>query len=203
MAYKLTRRDVIVAGVGAFALAGAGSVVAPHLLTPPRPVAPPPRVFAGDSLGVGMAAAAGLPSVAVVGVHGIDVRAIGRQLDKVPAGHQVLISMGTNDAHDNPAQADKLRAAVVVYAIQRARLDSIPIVVIGPPRIAASWDASAAAMDEALNHSLALPHGVPLPLLVRLRELDVSKLTRSKDGIHFTALGYGVLWAFVKARING
>lgn len=184
------RRDVIVGG-SIFAAAGlAGGYLATHIQ---KPRAERPIVVAGDSLGVGMAMAAGLPYVAVVGTHGTDVKAIEKQLKLVPPGHQVVMSIGTNDAHDYPNLLDKLRAAIVVYAIV---LDTTPLTVLGPPVVKASWDAQAAAVDAALAGPLPLPTGAQLPRYVSLRGFDTRPWSRSADGIHFTTKGYAALWAY-------
>lgn len=183
----VNRREAISIGAGA-ALA-AGIVYATVDWRKPLPKS---IVIAGDSLGVGMALAAGLPYVARVGTRATDTVAINKQMNLAPPDHLIVMSLGTNDAFEEVSPV-LVRAAALSFA-QRG----LPLVLVGPPVMKASWDARAAAVDAALAQQ-AWPSTTRY---VSLRGFDTAPWTRSKDGIHFTAKGYGALWKYVLQHLG-
>lgn len=195
-----SRRDVLGATLLISGAAIAGTGVG---LLPGSPMRPTPKRFVmiGDSIGVGMASAAGIPNHAQVGtkLRGGSARLIA-QVGAVPPLSDVIISLGTNDAYLNhmPFTSDIMWLVGLCNSLGKAR----SVTWVGPPRIKASWDDRAAAVGAALAGPLPLPQGMPLPRYVSLRALDVRGLARSPDGVHFTAHGYKVLWDFVNHQIG-
>lgn len=144
-----------------------------------------PAVYvAGDSIGVGIAQAAHLPSVAK---EGAPMSRAAAQLAGVPMGAIVIVSLGTNDA-----VAGKTSAPIAPYeAIAKQR--NLRLVWVGPPCMLTTWASTAAKfsawLDRHVQHHIALP--------------DCMTAQRAGDGIHFTMTGYARLWATIRRRANG
>ena len=133
------------------------------------------RVYvAGDSIGVGIAEAAHLPSVAS---GSAPTSALAAQLERIPPGSTVIVSTGTNDAvagHDSaklPTRAD------------------LKLVYVGPPCVQTKWNDTQQRFAAFLA---ANTRHISLPCLVA---------TRTKDGIHFTGAGYATLWATIRQQL--
>jgi len=133
------------------------------------------RVYvAGDSIGVGIAEAAHLPSVAS---GSAPTSALAAQLERIPPGSTVIVSTGTNDAvagHDSaklPTRAD------------------LKLVYVGPPCVQTKWNDTQQRFAAFLA---ANTRHISLPCLVA---------TRTKDGIHFTGAGYAALWATIRQQL--
>ncbi len=129
---------------------------------------------AGDSIGVGIAAAAHLPSVAS---GSAPTAALGAQLARIPAGSTVIISTGTNDA---------------VAGRDSAKLPTrsdLNLVYVGPPCVQTKWNDTQQKFAAFLA---ANTRHISLPCLVA---------TRAKDGVHFTGAGYATLWATIRQQL--
>lgn len=129
---------------------------------------------AGDSIGVGIAQAARLPSVAK---GSATTSALASQLRRVPAGSTVIVSIGTNDAIAGRASAN---------------LPSRPdlnLVYVGPPCVQTKWNGTQQRFAKFLaTHA----RHIALPCLIS---------TRAKDGVHFTGAGYAKLWATIRDNL--
>jgi hypothetical protein len=137
--------------------------------------ASPSKLYvAGDSIGVGIAEAAHLPSVAS---GSAPTSALAAQLERIPAGSTVIISTGTNDAvagHDSaklPTRSD------------------LKLVYVGPPCVQTKWNNTQKRFAAFLA---ANTRHIALPCLVA---------TRAKDGVHFTGAGYATLWATIRQQL--
>lgn len=136
-------------------------------------------IFGGDSLAVGMARGADLPSRAIEGIR-ISHPAVERTVREAPAGAVVLLSVGTNDDAPIAGPLDRL--------LQAARERGVRLVVLTPPcHRPPALDARARLRAEEARTT-----GVET---VDLRQLPTGACgaTRAPDGIHFTARGYRAL----------
>jgi lysophospholipase L1-like esterase len=135
----------------------------------------PSKIYvAGDSIGVGIAKAAHLPSVARTSAS---ASALGSQLRGVPVGSTVIISIGTNDA---------------VAGRTNARLPNRPdlnLVYVGPPCVKTKWNGTQLRFATFLARNT---RHIALPCLAS---------ARAKDGVHFTGAGYARLWATIRHKL--
>lgn len=169
-----------VAGVVA-ALAQAGS---------PRMAAAADVVVVGDSIGVGIAAAAGLKKVAR---NSISLRRgnIPAEIARTPAGAVVILSVGTNDA------LDPLRAVTpaIDHAIDQIAKTKRDVVWVGPPCAFGKWAQGTAAIDGYLRERLT----ATAIRYVSLRDDWIcNSANRASDGVHFRHSGYVYLWEKVR-----
>jgi hypothetical protein len=143
----------------------------------------------GDSLGVGVGMASRAPSVAKESVRiSYDKKqlAIG-QIQRVPAGSTLFLSLGTNDAVGGVLSVQDGVSAIVSAAQAR----NIRLVWLGPPCVFKTWDTSAKALDGVLAGILA-QDGVTY---VSMRDAALcSRSLRAGDGVHFTMKGYHMMW---------
>jgi hypothetical protein len=143
----------------------------------------------GDSLGVGVGMASRAPSVAKESVRiSFDKKklAIG-QIERVPVGSTLFLSLGTNDAVGGVTAVQDGVSAIVSAAQAR----SIRLVWLGPPCVFKTWDTSAKALDGVLASVLAAD-GITY-VSMRDDALCVRSL-RAGDGVHFTMRGYRMMW---------
>jgi lysophospholipase L1-like esterase len=126
---------------------------------------------AGDSIGSGIAEAAHLQSVARTGAS---AAALAKQLQQVPSGSTVIVSIGTNDAIGGHASA------------KLPDRPDLNLVYVGPPCVQTKWSATQRKFAAFLA---AHTRHIALPCLTS---------ARSKDGVHFTAEGYAKLWATIR-----
>jgi len=141
---------------------------------------------AGDSLGVGVGMAGKAHSVADESVR-ITSKLPISQINRVPEGSTMFLSLGTNDAVGGVTKVQKEVDAIVSAAAGR----NIKLVWLGPPCVFKKWDTSAKELDGVLAGLLA-QDGVTY-VSMRGDDLCVKSL-RAGDGVHFTMRGYRMMW---------
>lgn len=137
----------------------------------------------GDSIGVGIAKSANLPSTAKSGAF---TSAVIKQLSSVPAGSTLYVSSGTNDAIWGRTQLK----AVVNRIVKVAGSKSIKIVWIGPPKVYKGFDGSSKKLDIWMKSYMPTKNITYFAL--RTPEFS-DRSIRTPDGIHFTAAGYALI----------
>jgi hypothetical protein len=147
-------------------------------------------VVLGDSLGVGVAAASGLKSLARISVHIRGPKAI-QQINRVPPGSTAYLVLGTNDAVGPVGGLERSIDNIVRAADQR----NIKLVWIGPPCVRKAWDRNSIELDRILRARLA---STSVRYVGMRDEGTCSARTRAGDGVHMTMGGYGSMWE--KAR---
>jgi len=140
----------------------------------------------GDSLGVGVGMASRAPSVAKESVR-ITSKLPLNQIDRVPSGSTLFLSLGTNDAVGGVLKVQKEVDAIV----NASKARGIKLVWLGPPCVFKTWDDSARALDGVLAGLLA-QDGVTY---VSMRDSALcARSLRAGDGVHFTMKGYRMMW---------
>ena len=140
----------------------------------------------GDSLGVGVGLASRAPSVARESVR-ITSKLPVTQIEEVPKGSTLFLSLGTNDAVGGVLKVQKSVDAILSAAADR----DIKVVWLGPPCVFKTWDDDAKALDDVLA-SIMAQQGVTY-VSMRDDALCVRSL-RAGDGVHFTMKGYRMMW---------
>lgn len=140
----------------------------------------------GDSLGVGVGWAGKAPSVAKESVR-ITSKLPITQINRVPDGSTLFLSLGTNDAVGGVLKVQDSVSAILSAAANR----NIRVVWLGPPCVFKDWDNHAKALDGVLSGILT-QQGVTY-VSMRDDALCVRSL-RAKDGVHFTMRGYRMMW---------
>lgn len=192
-----SRRDVL---AGAGLLAATAAAGATGALLGSRPAAQRPTFVAGDSLGVGMAGAAGLPCVARVGIPIRDTRGVAQQLLNTPPDARVFLSLGMNDAMDDDIRFGLMNVkGILNMAGQRE------VIWVGPPHVQGhpALDARVVKVDAALSVPLpGLALDIPMPRYISTLGFDIKPWTRDASGVHFTVKGYRALWEFVNHQLG-
>jgi hypothetical protein len=147
-------------------------------------------VVLGDSLGVGVAAASGLKSMARISVHIRGPKAI-QQINSVPPGSTAILVLGTNDA-EGPVGGLEGSIDNIVRAADRR---NIRLVWVGPSCVHKSWDRHAVELDHLLRSRLASTS----VRYVGMRDESMCSSPRAGDGVHMTMRGYGSMWERVRA----
>ena len=142
----------------------------------------------GDSIGEGVHLASGLPSQAThIGNVAIYTPRILEQIDRVPRGASVFISLGTNDAVADQVDV-KDRVEKIVSA---AKAQGLNQVWIGPPCVVPRWETHAKEIDETLSSELG---SLKIPY-VSTQDADLCPpAIHAGDGVHFTMAGYSFIW---------
>lgn len=142
-------------------------------------------IIVGDSIGVGVSMAAGVPRLAhnSVTIRSSDALA---QLKRAPRDSVTFVSLGANDAVGSLAgverSVDKLLAA--------ARDANLRLVWIGPPCVMKPWNRNVVKLDEMLRNRL-----VGQATYVSIADQGLcDKSLRAGDGVHFNMRGYSLLW---------
>jgi hypothetical protein len=148
----------------------------------------------GDSLGQGIAAAAGLPNRAQLSVRLARSEPI-RQMAALPRGSLVYMSLGTNDA---VGPVDRLGPSVD-RIVAAARERQLRLVWIGPPCTQSRRVPNVVALDALLRGRVRGP-GITYVSAVEGTHCDAEM--RARDGIHFTARGYRALWELARAAVE-
>ena len=142
----------------------------------------------GDSIGEGIHLASGLPSQAThIGNVAIYTPRILEQIERIPRGASVFISLGTNDAVADQVDV-KDRVEKIVDA---AKAQGLNQVWIGPPCVVPSWETHSKAIDATLSAELA---SLKVPY-VSTQDSDLCPSSiHAGDGVHFTMAGYSFIW---------
>ncbi len=169
-----------------------GAIVGPALcafaaiLAGAAPAQASKAIVLGDSIGVGVSMAAGVPRLAhnSVSIRSADALS---QLKRAPHGSVAFLSLGTNDAVGSIAGVEK----GVDRIIDVARSAELQVVWIGPPCVTKSWNSNVVKLDAILKKRLA---GQITYVSIADPNLCDRSL-RAGDGVHFTMKGYSILWA--------
>lgn len=145
------------------------------------------EVVTGDSLGVGIAMAAGFENRAANSVSIRGGKAL-EQLRRVRPGSTVFMSLGTNDAVGSVKGLEK----GIDHIVQAAQAARLKLVWIGPPCVSKAWDRNAVELDGILRARLA---GTGITY-VSMRDPSLCMPSvRASDGVHFNMEGYRNMWA--------
>lgn len=150
------------------------------------------EVVAGDSLGVGIAMAAGFENRAA---NSVSIRAGSavEQLRRIRPGSTVFMSLGTNDAVGSIKGLDR-GIDLIVKTVESSR---IKLIWVGPPCVNKPWDARSSELDGILRARLA---GTGITY-VSMRDPSLcSPSVRASDGVHFNMQGYRAMWSLVAAN---
>ncbi len=149
-----------------------------------------PGIIIGDSIGVGVSMASGLPRLAHNSVSIRSADAI-QQVRRTPRDAVAFLSLGTNDAVGSiggvTSGIDRIVAA--------AHAANVKLVWIGPPCVLKPWNSNVVKLDAVLQHQLA--GRVPYVSIADQQVCD--KSMRASDGVHFTMRGYEMLWGRARA----
>ncbi len=149
-----------------------------------------PGIVLGDSIGVGVSMASGLPRLAHNSVTIRSANAI-EQVRRTPHDTVAFLSLGTNDAVGSiTGVTDGIDR--IVAAAQRANVN---LIWIGPVCVRKSWNTNVVKLDELLRQRLA---GRIRYVSLADEELCDASL-RGGDGVHFNMRGYQLLWSKVRA----
>lgn len=143
-------------------------------------------VVVGDSIGVGIATAAGLPSRARISfsLRRSDLAAM---LSQAPKGALVILSAGLNDAGDPLDQVSpSLDRAVATIGKSGRR-----VVWVGPPCVFSKLADRTKALDAHLRERLA---GTGIEYVSLSDDWICRRENRTGDGVHFHHAGYLYLW---------
>lgn len=168
-----TRMTARLASVAGALILGAGPALASK------------AIIIGDSIGVGVSMAAGVPRLAhnSVAIRSSDALA---QLKRAPRDTVAFISLGANDAVGSLAGVEK-SVDKLVAAAKDAKLRAV---WIGPPCVRKPWNKNVVKLDEILKNRLAGQIAY-----VSIADAGLcDKSLRASDGVHFNMHGYSVLW---------
>jgi lysophospholipase L1-like esterase len=146
-------------------------------------------VVAGDSLGVGVGTASGMHTVATVSAS-ISNGVAWRQMKSLPPGTKVYLFLGTNDVGlpSPPKQA-------TVNLLNRARSKKLDVVWVGPPCMKTKrLSGNVPSFDRKLM-ALVRKSGFRY---VSLNATEKCKLSRTRDGVHYSADGYRTIWNLIR-----
>jgi lysophospholipase L1-like esterase len=175
--------------LGAALVLGAAHVCGVGVLSSTAGNAAPAAVL-GDSIGVGVSMAGGVPRLArnSVSIRSADVF---RQLSRLAPGTVAFLSLGTNDAVGSIAGVER----GVDRIVQAARSAGVRLVWIGPPCVIKPWNTNVVKLDSILSRRLA---GQVAYVSIADPELCDRSL-RGADGVHFNMRGYSLLWERARA----
>jgi hypothetical protein len=150
-------------------------------------------VILGDSIGVGISMASGLPRLAHNSVSIRSADAI-NQVRRTPRDAVAFLSLGTNDAVGSIAGV----TSPIDRIVDAARDANVSLVWIGPPCVLKSWNINVVKLDAVLQERLA--SRIPYVSIADPRICDPS--LRARDGVHFTMRGYQMLWRRARAAAS-
>jgi len=150
-----------------------------------------PGIVLGDSIGVGVSMASGLPRLAHNSVTIRSANAV-EQVRRTPHGTVAFLSLGTNDAVGSSVTGITDGIDRIVAAAQKANVN---LVWIGPVCVRKSWNTNVIKLDELLRQRLS--GRMPYVSLADQELCDAS--LRGGDGVHFNMRGYQLLWSKVRA----
>jgi lysophospholipase L1-like esterase len=146
-----------------------------------------PGIILGDSLGVGVSMAAGVPRLAhnSVAIRSADAL---EQIKRTPQGTVAFISLGTNDA---VGSINKVEAGID-RIVNTAKNSGVKLVWIGPPCVFKPWNRNVETLDAILKRKLS---SGPVSYVSMADSAVCDKSLRAGDGVHFNMRGYAMLWA--------
>lgn len=143
-------------------------------------------VIIGDSLGQGVAMAAGLDKNAALGVQIRGSKAVA-QLNATPPGSTAFLVLGTNDAIGSVDKLEKHIDAILDAAMRR----NIKLIWVGPPCVQKAWDERSKTLDAMLERKLSSRSF----RYVSLRDEKICSFDmHANDGVHLTMAGYAYIW---------
>ena len=145
-------------------------------------------IVLGDSIGVGISMASGLPRLAKNSVLIKSTEAI-NQLQQVPSDTVAILSLGTNDAVGNLSGVEPAIDNIVKW-VQKS---GINVVWVGPPCVIKPWNTNVEKLDLILNAKLTGQKNIRYLSIADKTLCDPS--LRGRDGVHFNMRGYGILWS--------
>jgi hypothetical protein len=145
-----------------------------------------PGLILGDSLGVGVSMAAGVPRLAhnSVAIRSADAL---EQIKRTPQGTVAFISLGTNDA---VGSINKVEAGID-RIVNTAKTNGVKLVWIGPPCVFKPWNRNVEKLDGILKRKLS---SGPVSYVSMADSAVCDKSLRAGDGVHFNMRGYAMLW---------
>jgi len=145
-------------------------------------------IVLGDSIGVGISMAGGIPRLAHNGV-GIRSSDAVSQIRRAPKGSVAILSLGTNDAVGSIAGVEQGIDRIVSAAQETGNR----VVWVGPPCVLKAWNGNVQRLDQILRSRLSGRAGVSYVSIADQALCNAS--LKAGDGIHFTMRGYGMLWS--------
>jgi hypothetical protein len=145
-----------------------------------------PGIILGDSLGVGVSMAAGVPRLAhnSVAIRSADAL---EQIKRTPQGTVAFISLGTNDAVGSINNVE----AGIERIVDTAKSSGVKLVWIGPPCVFKPWNTNVEKLDGILKRKLS---SGPVSYVSVADAAVCDKSLRAGDGVHFNMRGYAMLW---------
>jgi lysophospholipase L1-like esterase len=145
-----------------------------------------PGIILGDSLGVGVSMAAGVPRLAhnSVAIRSADAL---EQIKRTPQGTVAFISLGTNDAVGSISNVE----AGIDRIVDTAKSSGVKLVWIGPPCVFKPWTTNVEKLDRILKRKLS---SGPVSYVSMADSAVCDKSLRAGDGVHFNMRGYAMLW---------
>jgi hypothetical protein len=145
-----------------------------------------PGIILGDSLGVGVSMAAGVPRLAhnSVAIRSADAL---EQIKRTPQGTVAFISLGTNDAVGSINNVE----AGIDRIVDTAKSNGVKLVWIGPPCVFKPWNTNVEKLDGILKRKLS---SGPVSYVSMADSAVCDKSLRAGDGVHFNMRGYAMLW---------
>ncbi len=142
----------------------------------------------GDSLGVGVSWAAKPPVMFAKNSIAIHGGAILAQINSLPRGATVFMSLGTNDAVGGAVDVAKPVQAILAAVAAR----DVKLVWLGPPCVNKPWNRYSVQLDGILREQLKGTGVVYVSM--QFPELCGNPALRGKEGVHFNMAGYTVMW---------
>jgi hypothetical protein len=143
----------------------------------------------GDSIGEGLHLATNYPSPANRFNVAIYTPFILQQLDQMPRGATVIMSLGTNDAVGGAAAMDVQKRVEAIVAAAAAR--ELKLYWVGPPCVLKPWETYSKKLDEILQAQLA---STSVTYVSTQDPSFCAASLHAGDGVHFTMAGYALLW---------
>lgn len=144
----------------------------------------------GDSIGVGIATAAGLKNRARISFS-LRRNDLAATLAQVPKTALVIFSAGLNDVGDPIEQLGASVDKVLAAAAKSGRR----IIWVGPPCVFNKWAERVRALDQHLQKRLA---GTGIHYVSLNDDWICRRENRAPDGVHFHHAGYLYLWEKIR-----